>query len=463
MRSDPLSPLRILEALELFGPQARPYNFDDHFDCWGLVQKVFDWVDDGFDVDEEAEGEAAGSDWRPFRDRDELVPGDLLATHSKPDPEYHVAFFCGSVGDLDLVYDSSSRGAVPLLDDSLALVSERLIHTRYARATETTDRLRDDGGGYLRLWHERMRWLHGGLHDRLLKAGAAGEHDLPTLRRRAGLSDLPFYCRRRLPRDGRGREVYDNLATRHLDYYVPDGAPVPDDLYEDAAGPAGAAARPAAPVIVEAPAWDTRRGPLQVSWAYRPGDRVTGCRIEVWEETWDLWRRRLSRIDAEGPVSSFVVPEDGLLPGGRYAAVLFARGPAGFSGSAVAPFLYKPAGDDRLLEYNPVRPTGLRPDGGAIVPAATPSELAWSIPSPAEHQVAAELAVYEDAGCLADGHRPVFSARLKGPQASSSRCPLPPGVLRAGHTYYWYVTPRNARGFAAFAPAEGVFTVDQKE
>jgi len=35
-------------------------------------------------------------------------------------------------------------------------------------------------------------------------------------------------------------------------------------------------------------------------------------------------------------------------------------------------------------------------------------------------------------------------------------------VLRAGHTYYWYVTPRNAGGFAAFAPAEGVFTVDEK-
>ena len=31
MRSDPLSPLRILETLELFGPQARPYNFGDHF------------------------------------------------------------------------------------------------------------------------------------------------------------------------------------------------------------------------------------------------------------------------------------------------------------------------------------------------------------------------------------------------------------------------------------------------
>ena len=33
MRRDPLSPADVLRALELFGPQARPYNFDDCFDC----------------------------------------------------------------------------------------------------------------------------------------------------------------------------------------------------------------------------------------------------------------------------------------------------------------------------------------------------------------------------------------------------------------------------------------------
>ena len=42
MKAQPLSPVRILDALERFGPQARPYNFDDHFDCWGLAQRVFD-------------------------------------------------------------------------------------------------------------------------------------------------------------------------------------------------------------------------------------------------------------------------------------------------------------------------------------------------------------------------------------------------------------------------------------
>src|SRR5665648_211982 len=232
MRSDPLSPSRLLRALELFGPQARPYNFDDHFDCWSRVQRVFDWGDDGFDMKQEALDETTVGAWQDIGRRDELVPGDLLATHPQPDPAYHVVFYCGRVGGHDLVYDSSPRGLVPLFDGRGTVVQDRSIHTRYSRATETTDRLRDDGGAYLRLWHDRMRYFHKGLHARLMAGGAAEERDLVALRRAAGLDDLPFYCRRRLPRDARGREVYDNAATRHLDYYVPDGAPVPDDLYE---------------------------------------------------------------------------------------------------------------------------------------------------------------------------------------------------------------------------------------
>ena len=176
--------------------------------------------------------ETTAGNWEPIGRRDDLVPGDLLATHPQPDPAYHVVFSCGRAGGHDLVYDSSPRGLVPLFDERGALVEDRAIYTRYARATETTDRLRDDGGAYLRLWDDRMRYFHKGLHARLLAGGAAHERDVVALRRAAGLDGLPFYCRRRLPRDARGREVYDNAATRHLDYYVPDGAPVPDDLYE---------------------------------------------------------------------------------------------------------------------------------------------------------------------------------------------------------------------------------------
>jgi len=465
MRSDPLSPARLLQALELFGPQARPYNFDDHFDCWGLVQKVFDWLDDGFDVNQEAVDETTVGNWQEIGRRDELVPGDLLATHAQPDPAYHVAFFCGSVGGHGLVYDSSPRGHVPLLDESHTLVADRSIHTRYARATETTDRLRDDGGAYLRLWHDGMRYFHKALHARLVAGGAAEERDLVALRRAVGLDGLPFYCRRRLPRDARGREVYDNVATRHLDYYVPDGAPVPDDLYEalmERGERAAAQPRPPAPVIVEVPAWGVAHGPLTVSWRYPDGAVVSGCRIEVWEETWDLWRYRLQRHDHDAPLTRFEVLEETLRAGCRYAVVVYARGPGGLSGSAVAPFLYRPGVGDPLLEYNPVRPRALRPDAGARVPPGASLELTWEIAAPEQNQVKAAFAVFEDVGCLTEGAERVFACEQEGPAAAACRCAVPAAALRPGHTYFWYVTPTNAGGYDAFAPAEGVFFVDER-
>jgi len=465
MRSDPISPVRVLQALELFGPQARPYNFDDHFDCWGLVQRVFDWLDDGFDMDQEAVDETTTGNWEPIGRRDDLVPGDLLATHPQPAPAYHVVFSCGRAGGRDLVYDSSPRGLVPLFDERGEFVEGRALHTRYARATETTDRLRDDGGAYLRLWDHRMRYFHKGLHARLLAGGAAEERDVVALRRAAGLDGLPFYCRRRLPRDARGREVYDNAVTRHLDYYVPDGAPVPDELYEalvERGDRAALAARPSAAVIVETPGWGVAHGPLIVSWRYPHAAVVSGCRIELWEETRDLWRQRLERHDREAPLTSFEVPEAALRGPGRYAVVVYARGPAGFSGSAVAPFLYRPAADDPLLAYNPVRPRALRPDGGVSVTPGDSVELTWEIAAAAQNQVKAAIAVFEDIGCLAEGAERVFACEQEGPYAAACHCAVPASALRAGHSYYWYVTPTNAGGHDAFAPAEGVFSVGER-
>ena len=455
-------PSRLLQALELFGPQARPYNFDDHFDCWGLVLRVFDWLDDGFDMNQEALDESTAGNWREIRQRDELVAGDLLATHPKPGAEYHVAIYCGCAGGRDLVYDSSPRGLVPLFDERGTLVDERAIHTRYARATETTDRLRDDGGAYLRLWHDGMRFFHEGLHARLLAGGAAEGRDLVALRRAAGLDGLPFYCRRRLPRDARGREIYDNRATRHLDYYVPDGALVPDGLYEAVMERDDVAAlrlRPPAPIIVEAPAWGVAQGPLCVSWRYPEAAVVSGCRIEVWEETWDLWRRRLQRHDRDEPLTSFAVPEALLRPGGRYAVVVYARGAGGFSASAVAAFLYRPSPGNPLLAYNSVRPRALRPDAGARVPPGASVELVWEIPAPERNQVKVVVAVYADVGCLVDGAEPVFGGEQQGAEAAACRCSVPAEVLRSGHQYYWYVTSTNAAGHEVFAPAEGVFCV----
>jgi hypothetical protein len=465
MRSDPLSPCRLLQALELFGPQARPYNFDDHFDCWGLVQRVFDWLDDGFDIGQEALDETTAGNWQEIGRRDELAPGDLLATHPQPDAKFHVVFSCGRVGGHDLVYDSSPRGLIPLFDERGTVVEDRAIHTRYARATETTDRLRDDGGAYLRLWHEGMRYFHKGLHARLVAGGAAEERDLVALRRAAGLDGLPFYCRRRLPRDARGREVYDNVATRHLDYYVPDGAPVPDDLYEavvERGELTAVRARPPAPVIVAAPGWGVAAGPLTVTWRYADGGIASGCRIEVWEETCDLWRHRLERHDCDAPLTSFTVSEAALRPDSRFAVVVYARGAGGLSGSAVAPFLYRPAANASLLAYNPVRPRALRPDAGASVAPGVAVELTWEIAAPEQNQTKVAVVVFEDVGRLAEGADRVFVREQEGPDAAGCRCSVPAAVLRPGHAYYWYVTPTNAEGHDAFAPAEGVFSVGER-
>jgi hypothetical protein len=488
MRDDPLTSTRVLRALELFAPQARPYNFDDHFDCWGLVQRVFDWLDDGYDVNEQLLDAGTACGWQQIGDRGSLLPGDLLATHAQPDGEFHCAFYCGRVGEHDLVYDSSPRARVPLFErhgGALRWVADRGLVTRYMRATETTDRLRNDGGAYLRLWDDRMRFVNIAVHARLVAGGAARERDLVTLRRAAGLSDLPFYCRLRLPRDSRGREVYDNAFTRDLDYYVPDGAPVADDDYETALERGAAEAgeqtrrgeidavsrRPPAPELLDVPPWVVDGGAPGVTWRYPDPARsgtaagagpqaaaATGCRVELWEETADLWKHRLLREDHDGPVERFDVPEHLLHADSRFAVVVYARGAGGFSAAAMTPFLYRPSAANPLLNYNAVRPHGLAPDGGAMVPAGEDVRLSWRIRDPVSNQAEARVLVFEG-GCLDSGAPLVFEKLLAGPAAAESRCLLPAAATRDGQDYYWYVTPRTAAGLPAFAPAEGLFAM----
>jgi hypothetical protein len=488
MRDDPLTPARVLQALELFGPQARPYNFDDHFDCWGLVQRVFDWLDDGYDVNEQLLDAGTAAGWRLIADRGDLLPGDLLTTHAQPDEDFHCVFYCGRVGAHDLVYDSSPRALLPLFErhgGELRWVADRGLTTRYMRATETTDRLRNDGGAYLRLWDDRMRYVNTAVHARLQAAGAARERDLVGVRRAAGLHDLPFYCRRRLPRDARGREVYDNLFTRHLDYYIPDGAPVADDDYEAALdrmaavsgegmwrGETAAARRPPPPELVDVPPWVTPGGAVRVTWRYpeaapqgaAPGAGpeaavVAGCRVELWEETADLWKHRLLREDHDEPRECFDVPELLLHADSRFAVVVYARAAAGFSAGAMTPFLFRPSAANPLLAYNAVRPHGLAPDAGAVVPAGEDVRLSWRIREPvSRHQAKAQVQVFEG-GCLDSGEPRVFEALLTGPAAARSECLVPAAGLRGGQDYYWYVMPRSVAGHPAFAPVEGLFTV----
>lgn len=481
MRPDPLPVVRLLQALELFGPQARPYNFDDMFDCWGLVRRVIDWLDDGAEANDELRDDGSTDAlWRPFTEARELVPGDLLVSHRRPDPDFHTVFYCGQVDGLDLVYDSSPRAGIPLFDGRGRVVGDRPLVTRYMRATETTDRLRHDGGAYLRRWDGRMRFFHGPLHDRLAAADPSGgrdpaaARDLVGLRRRAGLSGLPFYCRGRLPRDPRGREAYFNAWSRHLDYYIPDGGPASDDGATNRgaadAGPGdgpevalatgdGGTRRPAAPLVVGLPHRVLASGAWVVEW--RPGGEgpLCGWRLEVWEETADLWRHRLLRLDLDPSTRRFAVPGDLLHEDARFAVVLWARGPSGFSCGALTTVLWRPRAGNPLLAYNATRPHGLWPDGLASV-AASPSglELSWAIPAPRVTQRAARVRVFEDA-CLADDADPLADVRLEGGAAAACRCVVPGDLLRPGHAYAWYVESRDAQGRWCYAPAEGLFTV----
>ena len=154
--------------------------------------------------------------------------------------------------------------------------------------------------------------------------------------------------------------------------------------------------------------------------------------------------------------TSFTVPDEVLHDDARFAVVVWARGPGGFSGTALAPFLFRPARDNPLLEYDPVRPEGLAPDGGEEVPAGAPLELTWRIRQPLASQAGFRVEVLEDA-FLADDVTPVYDVEVSGPPARVCRTVVPGEVLRAGHVYSWYITVRSADRRTAFAPSEGVF------
>ena len=466
-----LAPEAVVAALEALAPQARPYNFDDRFDCWGLVRALYGALLPGRPLDEDLEAATAAYTararcWAPITEMAELLPGDVVTTHDHHVPgEFHAVVVYGSVAGRLLVCDSSPRGDIPLFeerDGEQVFVAARELHTRCMRATGGTDRLRNDGGAYLRLWFIGGRYYDRRLHEALLDANPGRETDAVALRRRAGLAPLPFYTTHRLPTDRRRRELYDNRATRGLTAYLPDGAPVPDDDYlrlceKGASG----GQRPAPPVIVAAPAAAHRGGAARLEWSHRPatGARAaTGCRIEVHELRRGVWKRLVLTHDCDEPERSFTIPPDVLRADTCYEVSLFARARAGYSPDTVATFVNKPAADNPFLEASMVRPFGLSPDDGAVVPTVTP-ELEWSIFDAPVHQTAVRLAIHAG-GCYESGAPLVHEAMLEGKAAAGTAYAVPAAAgLKPGTTYHWYVTPRDRDGRWAYAPVEGIFAV----
>ena len=299
----------------------------------------------------------------------ELLPGDVVTTHDHHEPgKFHAVVVYGTVAGRPLVYDSSPRGDIPLFeerDGELVFVVARALHTRFMRATGGTDRLRNDGGAYLRLWFVGGRYYDRRLHDALLTANPERQTDAVVLRSRAGLTPLPFYATRRLPKDRRRRELYDNRATRGLTAYLPDGAPVADDDYLracDEGAPHGR--RPAPPVLVAAPAAAHPGGAARLEWTYLPEtgeQRATGCRVEVHELRRGVWKQRVLAHECGASERSFTVPAEALRPDMCYEVSLFIRAGTGCSPDAVATFVNEPAADN---------PDSGRVPGAALRPRA---------------------------------------------------------------------------------------------
>ena len=500
-----LAPEAVLTTLEALAPQARPYNFDDRFDCWGLVREVYGELLAGRPLDDDLDTASAVETarvrlWAPITELAELLPGDVVTTHDHHVAgKFHAVIVYGWLDGRLLVYDSSPRGDIPFVEDhdgSHVIVGARELYTRHMRATGGTDRLRNDGGAYLRLWFVGGRYFDRRLHEALLAANPQREKDAVALRRRAGLAPLPFYVAHRLSTtDRRGRELYDNRATRTLNAYLPDGAPVPDDGYlrafgGGAIGGAHAVAgdgvvngdgatvgrRPAPPVLESAPAAVHAGGPARFAWSYPPAARqdaaatnaaadlsaadlaATGCRIDLHELRRGVWKHSVLSHDCDEPERSFTIPADVLRHDLCYEVSLFTRAAVGYSADTVATFVNEPAPDNPFLISSMVRPFGLTPDEGAVVPTVTP-ELSWSIFDPQANQSAVKLAIH--AGGCCDGGAPLlYEATLEGEAAAATAYAVPAAAgLAPGTTYHWYVTPRDREGRWAYAPVEGIFTV----
>ena len=260
-------------------------------------------------------------------------------------------------------------------------------------------------------------------------------------------------------RDARGCEVYDNSASKHQQYYVPDAALVSDALYEQVCeqGEGRLAAR------LRPPAFDADAGRAVLgggrafTWTHGDAD-VAGCRVEVYEETSAGQKRLVLREELPGRATAYTVPGRVLREDTLYAFVVFARDARGYSRDAVSTFVYRASPGSPLLDHNRARPYALRPDDGAVVATLTPT-LAWEITRPEANQVRFRLELYAQA-CREQDSRVLWAVTVEGALARSCRYQVPPlAGLEPGGTYFWYLTTINSRGRDCFAPAEGVFVV----
>ncbi len=109
---------------------------------------------------------------------------------------------------------------------------------------------------------------------------------------------------------------------------------------------------------------------------------IDGWRVEVWEETRDLWKHRLLRLTLRRSRRASPCPPRCSRDGSRFAVVLFCHDERGWSGSALATALWRPEPGDPLLAYNATRPPGLRPDLlEPLRPAGGPSTCAGPSPN----------------------------------------------------------------------------------
>ncbi len=464
-----LAPDVVLRQIELLAPQARPYDLDDRFDCWGFMRALYGRLLGGDPLQEDLDAATADRAvrprlWPPISDMGELLPGDVVTTHDHHEPgKFHVVIVYGRIGERLLVYDSSPRGDIPLFeerDGEFVQVAARELRTRFMRATGGTDRLWNEGGAYLRSWFAGGRYYDRWLHERLLEANPGRETDAVALRRRAGLAPLPFYNLRRLPRDRRRRELYDNTATRLQNAYLPDRAPVLDDDYVRVVLEGGEAGRrPAPPVLVAAPAAAHPGGPATIAWSSDDGTgSLAGWRVEANLLRRGVWKDPLLATDLPPGETSITLAAEQLVEDMAYEVSVFARDANGFSPDAVAAFVNKPAPDNPFLATGLVRARGLRPDGGIEIATVTPV-LSWSILDPGVNQTALKLAIHEG-GCIDAGAKLVHEVELEGETAAGTAYAVPAAAgLRLGRAYHWYLTTRDVEGRWAYAPVEGVFTV----